>query len=149
MSIDRLGRPATTKGPKSLKKNKTDGRSLSAKAGENTAQIETHKHNRAALNGAAMIIAGACLLAPDYSFATDSSGDLAAEVERLRKELGETKKENDQLKKAVSNSNVGTAANAAPAQPVPAATTAVATAEPPKKKRNLSMTNPRICRKSS
>lgn len=133
MSIDRLGRPATTKGPKSLKKNKTDGRSLSAKAGENTAQIETHKHNRAALNGAAMIIAGACLLAPDYSFATDSSGDLAAEVERLRKELGETKKENDQLKKAVSNSNVGTAANAAPAQPVPAATTAVATAEPPKK----------------
>jgi len=80
-----------------------------------------------------MIIAGACLLAPDYSFATDSSGDLAAEVERLRKELGETKKENDQLKKAVSNSNVGTAANAAPAQPVPAATTAVATAEPPKK----------------
>ncbi|WP_036244525.1 TonB-dependent receptor [Methylobacter tundripaludum] len=133
MSIDRLGRPATTKSPKSLKKNKTDGRSLSANAGENTAQSETHKHNRAALNGAAMIIAGACLLAPDYSFATDSSGDLAAEVERLRKELGETKKENDQLKKAVSNSNVGTAANAAPAQPVPAATTAVATAEPPKK----------------
>jgi len=133
MSIDRLGRPATTKGPKSLKKNKTDGRSLSAKAGGNAAQIETHKHNRAALNGAAMIIAGACLLAPDYSFATDSSGDLAAEVERLRKELGETKKENDQLKKAVSNSNVGTAANAAPAQPAPATTAVVATAEPPKK----------------
>jgi len=132
MSIDNLGRrPVSVKGLKSLKKNKSVGRSLSAEAAENTVQAEAYKPNRATLNGAAMIIAGACLLAPDYSFAKDDSGDLAAEVERLRKELGETKKENEQLKKAVTH-NAGTPANTATAQPAPA-TTAVAATEPPKK----------------
>lgn len=111
MSTDRLGlRPVTTKGLKSLKENETKGRSLSAEEFDglsgNLLQTEVYKSSRAMLNGAVMIIAGACLLAPDYSFAQDDSGDLAAEVARLKKELGETKKENEQLKKAVGSGAV-------------------------------------------
>ncbi|MGZ5010647.1 MAG: TonB-dependent receptor domain-containing protein [Methylobacter sp.] len=139
MSINSLGRQKVTrKSLESLKKDKAKGRFLASEefnspAGK-TLQTSVFTPNRATLNGAAMIIAGACLLAPDYSFAEGTSGDLAAEVERLRKELGETKKENEQLKKAVANSNTGTPANAATAQPATApAPVAVATAEPPKK----------------
>ncbi|TAK64956.1 TonB-dependent receptor [Methylobacter sp.] len=124
MSINSLGRQKVAgKGLKSLKKSKTKSRSVAG---------EVKISSRATLNGAAIIIAGACLLAPDYSFAENNSSDLAAEVERLRKELGETKKENEQLKKAVANGNAGTAGNAAQAQPAPAT---VATAEPPKKEK--------------
>lgn len=124
MSINSLGRQkVTSKGLKSLKKDKIKGRSVTG---------EAKISSRATLNSAAMVIAGACLLAPDYGFAEGNPSDLAAEVERLRKELGETKKENEQLKKAVSNTNAGTPANAATAQPAPAPA-AVATAEPPKK----------------
>jgi len=125
MSIDSLGRHKVTgKGLKSQKKHKS-------KAGTSS---------RATLNGAAMILAGACLLAPDYGFAEDS--DLAAEVERLRKELGETKKENEQLKKAVANTNPETPANAATAQSAPATAT-VATAEPPKKEEKSFVDEPK------
>jgi iron complex outermembrane receptor protein len=132
MSINSLGRhKVTSKGLKSLKKDKTKGRSV---AGE--AKISS----RATLNSAAMIIAGACLLTPDYGFAKDDSTDLAAEVERLRKELGETKKENEQLKKAVSNTNAGSPTNAAKAQPAP---TVVATAEPPKKEEKSFVDEPK------
>ncbi|MGZ5049541.1 MAG: TonB-dependent receptor [Methylobacter sp.] len=110
MSIDNLGRRKVTgKGLKSQK-------------------IHPPKPSRTA----AVIIAGACLLAPDYGFAEDSP-DLAAEVERLKNELSESKKENELLKKAVATSNTGSTPNtatAAPAQPAPAA---VAAAEAPKK----------------
>ncbi len=138
MSIDKLGkRTVITKGLKSLKKSKTEGRSLSAEASAGNAwQAEAHKPNRATLNGAAMLIAGACLLAPDYGFAQDGSGDLAAEVARLRKELGETKKENEQLKKAVTSTNAPAAPNAAAAQPIPAQET-VAAAEPAKEDKSF------------
>lgn len=135
MSINNLGRQkAASKSLKSLKKDKIKSRSV---AGE--AKISS----RATLNGAAMIIAGACLLAPDYGFAKDDSGDLAAEVERLRKELGETKKENEQLKKAVSNSNAGAPANTANAVSAQPAPTAVATAEPPKKEEKSFVDEPK------
>ncbi|MGZ8183298.1 MAG: TonB-dependent receptor [Methylobacter sp.] len=143
MSINRLGRPITTKGLKSLKKNKTNGRILSTEEfnslDENTVQADTLARKRATLNSAAVIIAGACLLAPDYSFAKDDSGDLAAEVERLRKELGETKKENEQLKKAVTSGNAGApvdAVSTVSAQPTPAAES-VAAAEPPKEDKSF------------
>lgn len=121
MSIDNEGRQKVTgKGLKSRKKHQPNP-------------------GRAALNGAAVIIAGACLLAPDYGFAEDNP-DLAAEVERLRKELGETKKENEQLKKAAAGNNAATTVNAAPAQPAPVA---VATAEPPKKEEKSFVDEPK------
>lgn len=110
MSIDNLGRRKVT--GKDLKSQK--------------------KHQPKPGRAAAAIIAGACLLAPDYGFAEDSP-DLAAEVERLKNELNESKKENELLKKAVANNTTGTASNtpaAAPAQPAPAA---VAATEAPKK----------------
>ncbi len=123
MNIDSLGlHKVNGKSLKSQKKNESKGAAT----------------GRVTLNGAAMVIAGACLFAPDYSFAEDNSGDLAAEVERLRKELGETKKENEQLKKVVS-SGAGTSAetvNAVPAQTAPATAT-VAAAEPPKEEKSF------------
>jgi iron complex outermembrane receptor protein len=120
MTIDRLGRrKASGKGPKPLKQNKAK------------LVREELKQEKTLPTGAAMIIAGACLLAPNYSFAKDDNSDLAAEVERLKKELGETKKENELLKKAVIDSNSGTSANAVSAVPAQA-TTAVAASQPAK-----------------
>ncbi len=140
MSINRLGRrPATTKGLKSQKESKTIfGDEFNCMV-ESPLQSEALMRHRVKRNGVAMIVAGACLLAPNYSFAEDGSGDLAAEVERLKKELGETKKENELLKKAVSSGSAGTAVNttnAAPAQPAPA-TESVAAAEAPKKEKSF------------
>lgn len=140
MSIDSLGQSqVATKGLKLKSKGQSlcvDGFNVSS---ENISQSVALTRNRASLSGAAMIVAGACLLAPNYSFAKDGSGDLAAEVERLKKELGETKKENEQLKKAVSGGNTGTAVNttnAAPAQPAPA-TESVVAAEAPKAEKSF------------
>ncbi len=126
MSIDKLGqRPVTSKVLKSLT-GKTKGRSLSADISsilsDNRGQTEAR--NRVTLSGAAMIFAGACLLIPNYSFAKgntghhkvkshDNASDLAAEVERLKKELGATKQENEQLKQTISSGTTNTPDNAA------------------------------------
>ena len=84
---------------------------------------------RATLSGAAIVFASACLLAPNYGFAkgntrhkakSQDSSELAAEVERLKKELGATKQENEQLKQAISSGNTSApvdAANTAAEQP--------------------------------
>lgn len=110
MNIDTLElREAEHKSLKSLTGSKTKSRLLSAEIVDvlkkSTLKPEAFTRNRAALNGAAMVFAGACLLAPDYSFAEETPGDLAAEVERLKEELGSTKKENELLKKAVADNN--------------------------------------------
>ncbi|MGZ4992481.1 MAG: TonB-dependent receptor plug domain-containing protein, partial [Methylobacter sp.] len=140
MSINRLGRrPATTKGLKSQKESKRIFDDEFNGIVESPLQPEALMSHGVKRNGVAMIVAGACLLAPNYSFAEDGSGDLAAEVERLKKELGETKKENELLKKAVSSGNAGAAVNAtnaAPVQPAPA-TESVAVAEAPKKEKSF------------
>lgn len=136
MSIDTLGRrQATRKGLKSSAGNQLKRRTLAAEIvnvlNESTLKSDALTRNRAALNGAAMIVAGACLLAPNYSFAKDNSGDLAAEVARLKQELGTTKKENELLKKAITSSKSETPAAAAnavgqSAQPIPAQETVAA-----------------------
>jgi iron complex outermembrane receptor protein len=143
MNIDTLElREAEHNSLKSLTGNKSKSRLLSADMvnvlKKSTVKTETLTRNRTTLNGAAMIFAGACLLAPDYSFAEETPGDLAAEVERLKEELGTTKKENEQLKKAVADSNAK-AVEAVPASVVTnpgavAAPAAVSVAEAEKEK---------------
>jgi iron complex outermembrane receptor protein len=126
MSIDRLGsRPATTKGLKLPAKDKAKGRLLSAEIvnilNEGSLKSDGLVRNRATLSGAAMIVAGACLLAPNYSFAQENSSDSASEIERLKKQLAETQKENELLKNALGNAGTD----------VKAATATTATAAPP------------------
>lgn len=137
MSINQLGpRRIAGKIPKSLTGQWLKSRSLATDIVTvlhgNTAKAETMTRARTALNGAAMVLAGACLLVPDYAFAQDTTADLAAEVERLKKELGTTKKENELLKKAVSGGNAAApvaATDAVAARPVLAEPVVAATAE--------------------
>ena len=71
-----------------------------------------------------IILLAAFVVAPDYSFAKakHSSADLAAEVARLKQQLGATQQENQQLKSALSNANKTVAADTAvTAEPQPAA----------------------------
>lgn len=130
MSINKLGqRPVTAKVLTSLT-GKTKGRLLSAEIAsilsDNASQTNALTRNRATLSGAAMIFAGACLLVPNYSFAKgntghhkvkshDNASDLAAEVARLKKELGATKQENEQLKQAITSGNTNAPVDAATA----------------------------------
>jgi iron complex outermembrane receptor protein len=118
MNIDKLGQGTiNARRLKLLIKNKNTGRVFSEEFNilhETELQNGTHKHNRAKLSSAAMIVAGACLLAPNYSFAQENSGDLAEEVSRLKQELEKTKKENEQLKNAISGSKAPAAAVAQP-----------------------------------
>jgi iron complex outermembrane receptor protein len=143
MSIDKLGlRQATSKSLKSLTGNKIKTRTLSAEIvnvlNESALKPDALIRTRATLNGAAMLFAGACLLAPDYSFAEGNTGDLAAEVERLKKELGETKKENEQLKKAVGSGNaVVPVAAANSAQTVETKAAVATVAEAPKEEKSF------------
>lgn len=70
-----------------------------------------------------IILLAAFVVAPDYSFAKakHSSADLAAEVARLKQQLGATQQENQQLKSALSNANKTVAADTAvTAEPQPA-----------------------------
>lgn len=130
MSLDSLGKRQFESN--NLKSLKTITRSLSLDIStiltKATVETEAPVGNRKRLSSAVMVLAGACMLLPNYSFAQTSAEDLAAEVERLKKELGATKKENEQLKKAVSNSK--TVAPAAvverAAEPVAAPKTVVA-----------------------
>jgi iron complex outermembrane receptor protein len=124
MNIDTLElREAEHNSLESLTGNKSKTRLLSADMVDvlkkSTVKTETLTRNRTTLNGAAIVFAGACLLAPNYSFAEETPGDLAAEVERLKEELGTTKKENEQLKKAVADSNAKAPVDAVSATPVP------------------------------
>jgi iron complex outermembrane receptor protein len=115
MSIDKLGQlPDTSKVLKSLTW-KTKGRSLSAEIASILSDNASSK--RATLSGAAIVFASACLLAPNYSFAkgntkhkvkSQDSSELAAEVERLKRELGATKQENAQLRQTISSGNTST-----------------------------------------
>jgi len=138
MSIDKLGlRQATSKSLESLTGSRIKTRILSAEIAnvlkESALKPDALVRTRATLNGAAIIFAGACLLVPDYSFAEGNTGDLAAEVERLKKELGETKKENEQLKKAVGSGN----AVAPVAQPVDTKAAVAAASEAPKEEKSF------------
>jgi iron complex outermembrane receptor protein len=112
-------------------------------------QTETGLPSKSACLSLGMIVLGACMVVPSTSFAKSKPKDLAAEVARLQKELGESKKENQQLKNALQNSNTPTTATAtapvaveAVAQPVVAAETvaSVAKVEKPavEEPRNLS-----------
>jgi iron complex outermembrane receptor protein len=70
---------------------------------------------RGNLSRLSLILLGAFVIAPDYSFAksksNSSSANLAAEVARLKKELGATQQENQQLKSALVNANNNAAAS--------------------------------------
>ncbi|QSA96987.1 TonB-dependent receptor domain-containing protein [Methylococcus sp. EFPC2] len=90
--------------------SKYDAETLSSMSGKNASAPSAR--GSVGLSGAAMLVAGACLLAPGYA-AADANSDLAAEVARLKKELGETKKElsdtrkeNEQLKDEVASTKV-------------------------------------------
>lgn len=80
----------------------------------------SQKRKDASFQSAALLVA-ASLLAPNYSYAKDDT-DLAAEVERLKKELAASKQENEQLKKSVATTAAEPAvAPAAEVAPVVAA----------------------------
>ncbi len=111
----------------------------------NLAPTETSKSVRIALNSAAMMVAGAFLIAPDYSYAAtkhttktkkSASGPsdasiLADEVARLRQELANSKRENAQLKSAIDNANAqgGAAPQAEATEATPAEAVAAAPAQ--------------------
>ncbi|MFU8787450.1 MAG: TonB-dependent receptor [Methylobacter sp.] len=76
---------------------------------------------RATLSGAAMLMAGACLLVPNYASAEEVPTDAAAEIARLKQQLEETKQENELLKNAlINNDNPANSADAVSDQPPPA-----------------------------
>jgi iron complex outermembrane receptor protein len=104
MSIDKLERQSIkTTSKKSQTGIKTQGQSFNIP-------------NKATLNSAAMLVAGACLLVPNYGFAEEAATDPATEIARLKKALAESQQENEMLKNAlVSDAPADKAAsNAAP-----------------------------------
>lgn len=140
MNIDNLGkRPYKTQVLKSFAPNNAQDASLSTEISRilHEGKWQNETRNRTTLRGAAMIFASVCLMAPNYGFAkgnkahkkhqTTHSSDLAAEVERLKKELGATKQENEQLKQAISSGKANApvdatnTADSATAQPEPEA----------------------------
>ena len=75
------------------------------------------RKGKAVLNSAALLVAGACLLTPDYGFAQQANPDSATEIARLKEKLLEIEKENELLK------------NALVAAPSPTATTSATKAD--------------------
>lgn len=128
MDIERIGqRSAADNKLKSQKKIKTKDRFLTKVEADHSArQAEAQMTARLTLNSVAMLVAGAFLLVPDYGFAAQKSSKHSAhsrhsvkskpavnpaysgeldEVERLRQELENTKKENALLKSALDSAN--------------------------------------------
>lgn len=105
--------------------NKQGSRRGGKQGQKSAAQKEAPHSKRATLSSAAMVMAGACMLAPNYASAEDAPVDAAAEIARLKQQLEETKQENELLKNAlINNDNPADPATAVSDQPPSATATA-------------------------
>lgn len=97
------------------------------------------RKGKAVLNSAAVLVAGACLLAPDYGFAQQANPDSATEIARLKEKLLEIEKENELLKNAlVAAPSPTAAASATKADSIDAAKPELAAADSKEEKAPVS-----------
>ncbi len=78
MSKDKAGWRSINK--KSAKAKKNIQHKITVSIHDNLKDQGQHKFKRTTLSSAAMLVAGACLLAPNHSFAAEASVDQTSEI---------------------------------------------------------------------
>ena len=133
MNINHIdGRQVRVKTLKSPKRQQTKTQSLTSEVMNPSRDFSFDPRKN--MSRLSIILLGAFVIAPDYSFAKSksSSTDLAAEIARLKKQLSATQQENQQMKNALANSSksvpapASNAVNTTNQQPVVAETVAAA-----------------------